>query len=232
MQTQIQSNRIIVADRVYERPLFGAVAFPDAAPNGYVAIAGLLARPTAAEADGLVANTPDLEPFRQIRKEDAQNRWKYKDDVIVEVFEEAMASNLRLLQEKIVDMAVAFKTPHFFCHPVEKDMAQKTSVVLSEIAMRRFAGIRNADFQYVPVVIPAFLPASGADNVFDNTIRTAIAMQHLLLNDMCRHALSQNPLALRALGVIAFQGINFPMTTPDDDLAGPSKRPCDSYYSH
>ena len=82
MRIELQPNRVIVNDRLYERPIFGAVAFPgDDSPQGYVCMIGALARPTEAEAKGYV-EVPDLEPFRQLKKNNGEQRWQYSDDVI------------------------------------------------------------------------------------------------------------------------------------------------------
>lgn len=226
---ELQPSRVLVNDRFYERPLFGAVALPFDSAFGYVCILGSLARPTPEEADGM-AQVPDAEPFRKILKKEPDRRWRYSDDVIIEVIAEAMLTDLRSLQERIVDLAFEYKTPYFYCHPLEKDLALRSSTLCHEISRRRFSGRRNPQFEYIPVIQPAFTVASHADQVFDNAVRTVVAMGHLQINDGCRHVLSQNPLALRALGVGVFQGVTFPMKTDPDVMPVLEGSVAESYY--
>lgn len=171
---------------------------------------GKPARPTPVEAEG-PAGPVELEPFRSLKESPPDDRWQYPEDVVLEVIAEAMPLNLRALEQAICDFSKQFRTPHFFCSPEHADMAVKTNGTLCDITERRFAerGISRPGYSDVPWIAPIQAAISQAEKYCQGIVRSLIAMDHLLFNSDCRHALSQNPLALKALGLACFVGVTY-----------------------
>ena len=60
-----------------------------------------------------------------------------------------------------------------------------------------------------PEIMPIGARVHSARDYCEGLVRSQIALGLLRFSDECRHVLSQNPLALQALGVAAFVGVTY-----------------------
>jgi len=219
VRIEFQPDRIIVGDRAYYRPLFGAVTFPSDSPLGYVLVAGELYRPTEFELDGRVDTPQDIEPFRSVVNRDQESPWRYTEDVVLEVLDERLCSNLRELQEAICDFSEKYRTAYFYCSAKQRDAAFRSAPTLVDIMNRRIAIHKKEDWRFNPRVgPPSVMPISARDREFlEGTVRSLVSMGRLLFNSECRHVLSENPLALEALSVAAFVGTAYRLRTTEEE---------------
>jgi hypothetical protein len=190
--------------------LYGTVAFPSKkGPECYVLVAGEHYRPTPEEAEGHVAVDEAIEPFRSMMK-DKDLFWRYEADRVLEIVDEKLCDTLRTLLEAVVEFSIIYRTLHFFCSPQEQDQAYKSGLVLDDI-------IRKRGRTKTPSIVPIPMKASEADSYCESLVRSLTRQRQLQFNQDCRHVLSENPLALKGLGIAAFVGSNFSLRNEVED---------------
>ena len=100
----------------------------------------------------------------------------------------------------------------FYCLPSHQDEAYASGTVLHEIMQRRFGKRKERNWLYkptydaVPSIIPVAMKRGEAKEYCERLIRSQIVHNGLLFNSDCKIVLSQNELALEALGVAVWAG--------------------------
>ncbi|MBW1924206.1 MAG: hypothetical protein JRJ35_12110 [Deltaproteobacteria bacterium] len=227
VKVKLQPDRVVVSDRLYYRPLFGALEFPRGVPEGYFLIAGETYRPTEHEVSGGVDIPTDLEPFRSITSGINPGPWTYSDDALIEVVDEHLERNYRSLLEAVVEYSDKYSVSVFWCAPGDRDLAGESTNLLSEIYRRRVGRQRRRNWLRDPEVeAPVILPLpigngrGGGEDYLNGLLRSQIASGLLRINSECRHLLSQNPSALKALSFAAYAGTGIRLRLPKVDDGG------------
>jgi len=222
LQLELQPDRVIVGDRLYYRPLHGAVEFPTGVQGGCVLIFGEAYRPTSHEVMGGVFVNTALEPFRSAVKDETPGPWRYDDDALIEIVDERIESASRALFEAIVDIAIKYHIPYFWCHSSDRELAADANRLILEIHNRRVGETFSSNWLKgsqieAPVVSPIF---AGSQRSINDDYLTSLTRSHaqaglLRVSADCRNLLSQNPAAMKALNIAVYAGTAIRLRIPE-----------------